>query len=606
MVKQILTRLFKRWGQPSAPPISNPSDIALSEERHDPSGDNSARVLLWKQAQLVDHDIAYRYLQVRNERVSLTLRRLTTAVGTVAGATVALMAWSAWRASGAVVESFEAPPALAQRGLSGNVVAASFQDALATIQGNVRTTARRRAIDNAWTGDISVQVPQTGVSIGEVDRLLRRKLGSETYISGSLVQNVDGSATLMIRGSGIDPRSFSGPVDQLPQLITTAAEYVYGAYEPRLFATYLYQKKRYAEGETFVTSAFARADDAVRPELLVYWGLMLSQQQRRPEAINKLRLGVTQDPTLWRGWNSLVGNTRAVYGEEASWRVGQELIRAAAAAPANNKPSALGWYNFQSLSQDWTGQIEKLEDDARMTGGGGSFGVLSATLLADAELRRHDWAGARHYIDMADPNDPALPAMRLFAQGYQELDSGRPDLALAPLEAFLEIWKGSPEIKFQYEYGPCFVALAQGLGGHANRVNATIALSPQTSVCEVMRADIIASGTSPAQADLAYARAIRLAPSLPFAWQRWGEALLRRGDLDRAYAMFTRAARQAPRWADPLKGQGDILSRWGKGPEALARYDAALGFAPRWAALRDARRAGVSDTARNISPSTTQ
>lgn len=589
-------RLRSRLRPQPTPGTTNAVDIALGSESDDPAPDSSARVLLAKQARLVEADIEHRILQVKTERVSLTLRRLTVLVGLGVAAVVLYAAYGAWQSRGVVVESFDAPPAFAQRGLSGNVVAANIQDSIAAIQSNVRTTAKRRAIDNAWTGDIAVQVPQTGVSIGELQRILRRALGQETYITGSLVQDDDKTATLTIRGTGIAPKTFSGQTDTLPALFTTAGEYVYGAYEPRLFAIYLFQKRRFPEGEAFIASAFARADETVRPELLVYWGLMLSQQQRRPEAIAKLRLGVTQDPTQWRGWNSLVGNTRSVHGDEAAWRVGQQLTAAAEAAPNDNKPSALGWYNFQSLTQDWSGQIENLEQDAKKTGGGGSFGVLSATLLADAELRRHDWAGARRYVDMADPKDEALPPMRLFARGYEAIDRKRPDLALAPLEAFYELWLTNRAVKFQYDYGHCYVALARALNGlPIAKVNEAFDSGEQSTVCNALRGDVAEARGNRAEADAAYLRAISRAPSLPFGYQRWGLTLLARGDLARAEAMLKRAAIQAPRWADPKKALGDLRARQGRWADAFTYYREAVPFAPRWAELRSARARAESE-----------
>lgn len=580
-------RLRVRLRPQPTPDTTDAVNIALAAESDDPAPDSSARVLLAKQARLVEADIEHRGLQIKSERVSLTLRRLTVLVGVGIAAVVLYAAYGAWQSRGVVVDSFDAPPAFAQRGLSGNVVAANIQDSIAAIQSNVRTTAKRRAIDNAWTGDIAVQVPQTGVSIGELQRILRRALGRETYITGSLVQDDGETATLTIRGTGIAPKAFSGPTATLPALVTAAGEYVYGAYEPRLFAIYLFQKRRFADGEAFITSAFSRADDSVRPELLVYWGLMLNQQQRHAEAVVKLRLGVTQDSTLWRGWNSLVSNTRRVSGDEASWKVGLELTAAAEAAPADNKPSALGWYNFQSLTQDWSGQIENLEEDAKKTGGGGSFGMLSATLLADAELRRHDWAGARRYVDMADPKDEALPPMRLFARGYEAIDRKRPDLALAPLEAFYEMWLTNRAVSFQYDYGHCHVALARGLAGlPMSRVNEVFDSGEQSTVCNTLRGDVAEARGSPAEADAAYRRAIRRAPSLPFGYQRWGLTLLARGDLVRAEAMLKRAAIQAPRWADPKKALGDLRARQGRWADAVAYYRAAVPFAPRWASLR--------------------
>jgi tetratricopeptide (TPR) repeat protein len=95
------------------------------------------------------------------------------------------------------------------------------------------------------------------------------------------------------------------------------------------------------------------------------------------------------------------------------------------------------------------------------------------------------------------------------------------------------------------------------------------------------------------QADHWFAQAVRQAPSLPFAYTDWGDALAARGDLDGAERQFRTASEKGPRFADPLKGWGDVLARQGRWKEALAKYDEALKDAPAWTALHQARDAAA-------------
>ena len=60
-----------------------------------------------------------------------------------------------------IVDPFDAPPALAARGLSGKVVASALLDQLTKLQAASRGSADRLSLANAWTGDIKVQVPST-------------------------------------------------------------------------------------------------------------------------------------------------------------------------------------------------------------------------------------------------------------------------------------------------------------------------------------------------------------------------------------------------------------------------------------------------------------
>lgn len=583
---QLDRRLRRRVGP--TPGTTDAINIALDQEKFDPAPDSSARILLGKQAMLVDADIRYRMFQAQSERVTVWLKRLTIIVGVLFGLSIAGLVISASRAHSVVVQAFDAPPRLAERGLSGTVIASGFQDALATIQGAVRTTAQRRAINNAWTGDIAVQVPQTGVSVGELDRLLRQKIGNETYIGGSVIQNADRSLSLTVRGSGIPPKTFTAAEAHLSGAIADAAEYIYGYSEPRLFAIYLFQKKRYREGEAFVSAAFARESDANRPELLVYWGMMLSGEQKYAAAANKTRLGVDQDPNLWRGWNSLLSSTRRNAGDEAGWQVGMQLLEAARRAPANNQPTALGLYNFQSLSQDWTGQIEKLQQDAKLTGGGGSFGILSASLLANSEVGRHGWRQALRYLDMADINDETILPQRLFTFGVYFLEHGRPDRAVPFLERLHRMWLGSAAFQYQFDYSPCYLGLAYGLSGNAAKAAPMWAVLRRNATCDAFQIETLEAQGDRAGADAAFASAIRSAPSLPILYQKWGAIQFHRGDLKRASAMFDNAQHQAPHWADPLKGQGDIRAARGDWAGALRKYEAAARYAPDWDFLRQA------------------
>ncbi len=105
-----------------------------------------------------------------------------------------------------VVDAFQAPPALAARGLTGEVVASGVLDALQRLQAATRATAAGLKTTSAWTSDVRIELPETGISIGEVDRLLRRRFGHDLHIGGDLVQAADGAlglrSTLNVSGLG--------------------------------------------------------------------------------------------------------------------------------------------------------------------------------------------------------------------------------------------------------------------------------------------------------------------------------------------------------------------------------------------------------------------
>src|SRR5204863_5104560 len=86
-----------------------------------------------------------------------------------------------------VVEPFSVSPALAERGLTGAVVAGEVLDQLTRL--NAESVAIETVrLSDSWSADSHVEIPQTGVSIDEVNRLLRRWLGHQTFVSGTVVQ----------------------------------------------------------------------------------------------------------------------------------------------------------------------------------------------------------------------------------------------------------------------------------------------------------------------------------------------------------------------------------------------------------------------------------
>ncbi len=129
-------------------------------------------------------------LKVRNaiDRLKLALQLFFAAAAALAGLGVLVMLYDAFTSRTVVVDAFDAPPALAARGVSGKVVATQVLDDLQKLQTATRSLAKALGTRSAWAGDIRIEVPETGVSIGEVNRLLHERLGHDLHIEGDLVR----------------------------------------------------------------------------------------------------------------------------------------------------------------------------------------------------------------------------------------------------------------------------------------------------------------------------------------------------------------------------------------------------------------------------------
>lgn len=560
-------------------------EIALEANARGEAPGGIARAVLEKQAAFLDVQTA----ELRRHRWRDIV---ITAVALLALLLAGGFVWSAATSRAVVVEAFDTPPALVERGLTPQVMAGMVQDAIGVIQAANLEAARNRNIDNAWTNDIKVQVPNVGISIGDIDRLLRAKLGHETHIGGSVVRNLDGTVSLAVRATGVPPQTFTGPEASLPQLTSKAADYVYGRFEPALFAQYLLRNRTPAETIAFAAEAMPRVPAEQRADIAGRWATALSLINDIPGALRKYREAIAFDPYAWRTWGNYIGDVYTSQGEEQGVALGRRLLARIAEAPDDKRPQGtdlLALQNYQTLVQDWTGL---LHDGAvsRAAAGGRNLLVGSDALVSDAtaEAFRHDPVAAMNILAITEPSEERT-AGALLVQGWLRLDRGDGAGAIPLLERFNALWAASEDLRYTYEGQPCYLGLAYGLVGRRTEAQAVFDKIGRWTACYTAAADVAAAREDARAADRAYARAVALAPSMPLAYQHWGLALLKRGDLVRAEAMFTKANATGPNWADPLKSLGDMAARRGDWKSAVGFYDRATPLAPGWADLTRAR-----------------
>lgn len=556
----------------------NALDIALAAQRDDLALDSPSRRLIAKQSVLLDW-------QITGERFGVTLKAMTALVGLVFAILFGMMVWSASRARAVVLENFEVPPALVERGLTGTVVAHAVQDAIGMIQADVQRELGNQGVANAWTRDVAVEVPQTGVSVGEIDRVLRARLGSETFVSGAVVINRDGTVSITVRASGAAPRTFTGPEEALSSLTVEAAEYLFSQFQPVLYATYLTDNGRAEEALAFFPEAYAAAPKELRPALANNWGTALGAMGDDEGAIAKYRLSLSLNPTDWISWSNLIGSLYEIEGEQGAWLEGQRMIRAVATNPGTQAPD---WANYDPLVQNWPRQLKLLLDDRIDNGGQGDFGPDSASLIADIYARLHDWPAVERTLAAAPPRSAVTAAARLSTRGDRALEEGDIAGAITALTDFNALWEADQDVRFTFSDGRCRLGLALGLSGREAEARRVLADAGRWVACYAYDADVIEMSGDRRAADAAYGRAIALAPDLPFAYHRRGLALMARGEPGLAAGRFRQAHARGPQWAEPLKAWGDALAAQGLWRTAEEKYAEARVLAPAWSELRQA------------------
>jgi len=129
-------------------------------------------------------------------------------------------------------------------------------------------------------------------------------------------------------------------------------------------------------------------------------------------------------------------------------------------------------------------------------------------------------------------------------------------------------------------------ACAMALIGHFTDAHRLIDRTPtDCTICLRARGRIDTLEKNWRGADFWFARAVRFAPSIPFAYSDWGEMLLHKGDVDAAIVKFEQAHAKGPHFADPLEMWGEALMQKNRSDVALAKFEEANKYAPNWGRL---------------------
>ena len=560
--------------------------------------------LLKVQKEHLKDEHALRLAHLRNQLGEETVRRFglrlrvgfqlfLALVATVIGVGGAVMLRDAFSSRSVVVEAFDAPATLAARGVTGKVIAGGVLDELNRLQAATKSSAAKRNLSNAWASEVKLAVPETGISVGEISRLLKARFGHDLHIDGDLVETPTGGLALTVRGDGVQSKTFTGAAGELNKLTTVAAEYVYAESQPALWATYLGNTGRNEDAIAFCRAAFARADKADRPYLLNTWGITLQNTGGSTgEALTLFRAALKIKPDFWAASNNVMNALWLLGDEEGAWRAGEDLRKAAGGRPGR-APERF-YQNWDVLTWNLGPWLDALVADADSSAGLGTGSNSSGPAIADIQARLHDPASADLALQTtkADPKDPTVAAMTHFVRGRLAAEGEDVPRAASEMEAFATA-NADPAVSANYPGYNCWVGPAEEAAGHAGKADAALEAGGHFVDCYRFRGDILDHRGDWPGAQKAYADSVALAPDLPAGYYSWGVALARHGDLKGAEAKLKEANQRGPHWADPLKSWGDVLARQGRTKEALMKYDEALTYAPNWGALKQAR-AGVA------------
>jgi tetratricopeptide (TPR) repeat protein len=563
-----------------------------------------ANAFLKKQGALIDdqrhhlrEQFKHLHLSVWEKRLGVFLRLATAAVGVAIASAIALTAWNASQADGTVVDAFSVPPQFAQAGITGEMVA----DDLTSRIGAVRNFAQNNSVSASQNvrkdsaDDIKVEIPETGVSLGQAWRYLRLWLGHERHLSGSVRLIGEGKMALTVAVNGERAASVSG--SDLDKLEQQAAEQVFASVDPTNIVLYLRARQRFAESLSAAEHGVQVVPPQERAEALALWANVTRViAGDMPLAFARARRAVAINPKFIAGHRETMWASVLMGHDEDALSQAQMIAKLQAqdqlkvmqgrgfaqfaAEAASERDAALGAF-ADGMSRDsclfclpYSGN--RAEFAARAHDGSASRTLASEIAAEQIAGAAHagldaNAARARYFSEVNMQDWPAAAASaRAYAQAINTDATLNPGMTTARLRILADP----------------LLAYAVARGGDIAGAQAVIDATPGDCYdCVRTRALIAAAAKQWDRADTWFAQAIHVAPSIPFAYADWGQSLLARGQADAAIEKFKLASQKGPRFADPLEGWGEALMASNQSHLALAKFAEAEKYAPNWGRL---------------------
>jgi tetratricopeptide (TPR) repeat protein len=535
------------------------------------------------------------------DRMKALLQVMTALAGVGVVALVGAMAWQAHEAHGLAIDAFSVPPDLARSGLTGQVAASRFLDKLQVLQTATALSDRpNQSYSSDWGADFKVEIPETGLTFSEFDKLLRERLGHISHVTGEVIATPTGIA-LTARMGDAPPKTFTGPVTAFDDLARQAAEAVYRDSQPYRYAEYLENTGRLDEAFKVIADLATNGPIEERGWAYAKWAVMDITDHGDPVAARR-HAALGRSPGKGSDINDQIAivNTAAWTGHEEAdlaWSrtlatdSRKRLPDTSDVFYTSNKVLAQAWLDFlvgdyRGSSAWWT------QTDADTSYSGGTLGPLMG---ATTDALGHDLAAARKTIVLAAESSeselawriavgafPALPRYWMFAE------VGQWDKALAEARAFDVVLEAEKAQK------PVYVLMQQVLAwplearalAHNGDVAGAQALIGRTPLdcypCLRVRGEVAAQARDWPAAERWFSEAVRQAPSVPLAYAEWGRMRLDKGDPDGAIAVLRIAEAKGPRFADPRQIWGEALMAKGDAAAASKKFAEAAKLAPNW------------------------
>jgi hypothetical protein len=232
-----------------AAPDSVAVAVAMDAAKSNPNVAAGVLAYLGKQSQLVDLQLKHfdeeRRLAIaaaKRKRLSDRLRialQMFVALLALAGVSVVVaLFWDAFTDNGIKINAFTVPTDLAEKGLTGEVVANQIVDRIAEMDRETTTLRASNSFTNNWGKDLRVEFPETGISIGEISHWIHETFGHATRVEGEVYHTADGFA-VGIRLGHEAAIQVSGAETALSTLVREATTRIYALTQPYRYGYWL-------------------------------------------------------------------------------------------------------------------------------------------------------------------------------------------------------------------------------------------------------------------------------------------------------------------------------------------------------------------------------
>ena len=508
--------------------------------------------------------------------------------------------WAAMHADGLVIDAFTVPPAMADKGLTGQVVASKLLDRLTILQNETTSSRAASSFASDWTNDIKVEIPDTGVSLGQVVRFLHTSLGHESHLSGEMYQALNGAA-LTVRMDNDPGQTFMASSADLDSLIQRAALAVYARAQPYRYSVYLLTHDRAAEAYAVSKALAESGPPSERPWGYIGLANSLGSMGRLEDERRYALLAYNANPDLMLGATMVLNAETNLGHEEAALKAAHVTFNTAQHGGTHDMTP-----QWQTYAMDMSGvALHELSGDYR----------AASDIMRGDEWFQPVFITTESALDLALAHDPsaATAKLRLISQKQMtenSFDNGSDSAALtntfiamghADWHAAIAVMLGDRAaahdlaVKSHGAFsdrgsrdqvtGPTLAVLYAEIGDWAKADAMLMTLPNDCDVCVRARGKVETLRRNWSAAEHWFAMVAARSPSIPLADSDWGRMLMAKGDLDGAIAKFESAHRKGPRYADPLEMWGEALIARNSSDLALAKFEEANRYAPNWGRL---------------------